>query len=745
MCVLIHVGLHHTPLHQKCLCYITFFFGNNNHFSPIKFRCFCSVQTQNLNNEVEQQQQQPRSRNNSKTAKTVANLINYKPWSNELLSSFTPSLSKTTVFQTLRHIKVPTKAFLFFNWIHEKGFSHDPRTYFIMLEILGREKNLNIARNFLYSIEKRSNGEVKLEDRFFNSLIRSYGEAGLFKESVKLFENMKLIGVSPGVVTFNSILLVLLRRGRTNMAKEVYDEMLKTYGVKPDTYTYNILIRGFCKNSMVDEGFYFFKEMTSFDCDPDIVTYNTLVDGLCRAGKIKVAHNLVNGMSKKCKGLNPDVVTYTTLIRGYCMKQEIDEALDILEEMNGRGLKPNIVTYNTLIKGLCEAQKWDKMKEILEQMKGDGGSIPDACTFNTLINSHCCAGNLDEAFKVFENMKKLEVTADSASYSVLIRTLCQKGDYDKAEMLFDELFEKEILLSSYGPKPLAASYKRIFQYLCENGKIKKAERVLRQLMKRGTQDPLSYQIVILGHCKEGSYENGYGLLVWMLRRDFLPDIDIYDYLIDGFLRKDKPLLAKETLEKMLKSSYKPQTSTWHSILNRLLDKGCVQESAGVIVMMLERNIRQNINFSTKCLQLLFDRGLQDKAFKITELIYKNGFRVKMDEVVLFLCNKRRALEACKLLLFSLKNNENIDIDLCNIVILDLCKLNKASEAFRLCYELVEKGLHQDLICLNDLVAALETEGRTEEATFISKRIPRPDHLDRSERNNSTTKPRTNKM
>jgi hypothetical protein len=134
-----------------------------------------------------------------------------------------------------------------------------------------------------------------------------------------------------------------------------------------------------------------------------------------------------------------------------------------------------------------------------------------------------------------------------------------------------------------------------------------------------------------------------------------------------------------------------------------------------------------------------------KAFKITELIYKNGFRVKMDEVVQFLCNKRRASEACKLLIFSLKNNENIDIDLCNIVILDLCKLNKASEAFSLCYELVDKGLHQDLICLNDLVAALEAGGRTEEAAFISKRIPRPECLDRSERNNSSKMSRTNKM
>ena len=115
------------------------------------------------------------------------------------------------------------------------------------------------------------------------------------------------------------------------------------------TCTYNVLIRGFCKNSMVDEGFRFFREMESFNCDADVVTYNTLVDGLCRAGKVRIARNLVNGMGKKCEGLNPNVVTYTTLIRGYCMKQEVEEALVVLEEMTSRGLKPNM-TYNTLVK-----------------------------------------------------------------------------------------------------------------------------------------------------------------------------------------------------------------------------------------------------------------------------------------------------------------------------------------------------------------------------------------------------------
>ncbi|XP_027337743.1 pentatricopeptide repeat-containing protein At1g02060, chloroplastic isoform X2 [Abrus precatorius] len=725
--------------------------STNQRFVPVlnfnsTLRYFCSDHTQNHNGVKEHNQnKRPRLRNSSKTAKTMVNLINSNPWSKGLLSSLTTPLSKTTVLQTLRLIRDPSKAFRFFKWAQEMGFPHSAQSYFIMLEILGRERNLNVARNFLFSIEKRSNGTVKLEDRFFNSLIRSYGEAGLFKESMKLFQIMKSIGVSPSAVTFNSVLSILLRRGRTNMAKEVYDEMLSTYGVTPDTCTYNILIRGFCKNSMVDEGFQFFKEMMSFNCNPDVVTYNTLVDGLCRAGKVRIAHNLVNGMSKKCMDLNPNIVTYTTLIRGYCMKKEVDEALVILEEMIGRGLKPNIVTYNTLIKGLCEAHELDKLKDILEQLKGDCGLNPDTCTFNIIIHLHCCAGNMEEALKVFKSMKKFQVPADSASYSILIRSLCQKGDWNMAEMLFDELFEKEILLRNFGSKPLAASFCPIFQYLCEHGKTKKAERVIRQLMKRGTQDPLSYKTVIMGHCSEGAYENGYELLMWMLRRNFLPDVEIYDYLIDGFLQNDKPLLAKETLEKMLKSSYQPKTSTWHSILAKLLEKGCAHESAYVIVMMLEKNIRQNVRMSTESLLLLFGHGLINRAFEIIELLYKNGYCVKVEEVVQFLCKRRKPSEACRMLLFSLENHQNVDIDLCNSVILDLCKIQKVSEAFSLCYELVEKGLHQQLICLNDLVTALEARGRIEEAAFISKRITKLENIDKPALNYSSKMFTPNKM
>lgn len=663
----------------------------------------------------------------SKLARSMARAVNSKPWSVEVessLSSLYPSesISRTTVLQTLRLIKNPGDGLRFFDWVSNKGFSHKEQSFFLMLEFLGRARNLNIARNFLFSIEKRSNGCVKLEDRYFNSLIRSYGNTGLFQESVKLFETMKNMGISPSVVTFNSLLSVLLKRGRTGMAHDLFDEMRRTYGVTPDSYTFNILIRGFCKNSMVDEAFRIFKEMEPYHCDPDVVTFNTIMDGLCRAGKVRIAHNVLNGMMKKATDVHPNIVSYTTLVRGYCMKQQVDEALVVFRELLSRGLKPNAVTYNTLIKGLSEAHRYDDIKEILSGRDTFTTFAPDACTSNILIKAHCDAGHLDAAMKVFQQMVNMKLHPDSASFSVLIRTLCMRNEFDRAETLFNELLEKEVLLGKDGCKPLAAAYNPMFEYLCANGKTKQADKCFRQLMKRGAQDPPSYRTLIMGHCREGKFKAAYDLLVLMLRREFVPDLETYEILIDGLLKIGEAVLAHDTLQRMLRSSYLPVATTFHSVLVELVKRKCANESFGLVRLMLEKQIRQNIEFSTHAVRLLFSSGQKEKAFFVVRLLYDNGYFVKMEELLDFLCENRKLLVAHRLVLFCLEKSQMVDIGTCNTVIEGLCKHKRHSEAFTLYKELVELGNHQQLSSHVVLRNALEAAGKLEELHFVSKRM-----------------------
>ncbi|GER50856.1 pentatricopeptide repeat-containing protein [Striga asiatica] len=660
----------------------------------------------------------------TRKSRTMAQLINSKPWSARLpssLSAYTP-LSQTAFFQTLRRIKDPSKALRFFKWARHSGFTHNHHSYFIMLEILGRARNLNPARNFLLSIPKNSGNTVQLTDKFFNSLIRSYGDAGLFQESIKLFKVMKSMAIVPSAVTFNSLFHILLKRGRLAMVHELYDEMLRTYGVKPDSYTFNILIRGLCKNSKVDEAFRRFKEMDTFNYKPDLITYNTIVDGLCRVGKVNVARNVVNGMLKKSEDLRPNVVTYTTLIRGFCGKRDIDKALGVFREMIDGEIKPNNITCNTLIQGLCESQKFDMLREVLEECERESdGFVPDTCTFNTLMNAHCNNGNLKDALGFLERMEEMNVKQDSATYSILIRALCQNGNYGKAEELLDELFEKEILLHDNNCTPLAASFNPVFEYLCANGKTKKAEKILRQLMKRGTQDPVAFETLILGHCKEDTFEDGHKLLVLMLRRYFLPSFKIYESLIKGLLRKQEADLAHDTLEKMVRSSYLPRTSVFHCVLTELIEKGFARESADLMLLMLDKEIRPNINLSSDVVRLLFKSRMRNRAFELVKRIYENGYVVGMEELVVFLCRDRKLLEAYELMMFSVKNDQHIGETSCSTVLTELCKGRRLSEAFQVYYELLEKGVKLPMSCLVELRSALEAGGKLKEAQFVAKR------------------------
>ncbi|GAA0165402.1 hypothetical protein LIER_20813 [Lithospermum erythrorhizon] len=528
-----------------------------------------------------------------------------------------------------------------------------------------------------------------------------------------------MMGISPSVYTFNILFMVLLKRGRIGMVYEVFDEMLKTFGVKPDLYSFNILIRGFCKNKMVDRGYRFFMEMEKFGCEGDVVTYNTIVDGLCRAGKVGIARNVLRGMSRKGLDLSPNVVTYTTLIRGYCGKGLIDEASDVYEEMITRGIMPNEVTYNTLIPGLCEAHKLDRVKEVLEQSEG---FVPDTCTFNILMKAHCDVGNLDEARKVFDNMSRLNVRPDSASYSVLIRCFCMRGLFERAEELFDELSGKEILLREDGCTPLVAAFNPVFEYLSKSGKTRKAEKVFRQLMRRGTQDALAFEILIMGHCREASYEAGYALLVLMQGRSFVPNLNIYESLIDGLQQKAEFIRAYDTLGRMLKDSHIPRTSTFHSILAGLLENGSAREATSLIKLMLEKKVRPTMYLSTNTLKVLFKHRLKDRAFETFTSLHECGYRVNMEELVTFLCQERKLVEAYELLLHSIKKEQTANLNTCNMVLTGLCKIGRISEAFKLYYEVIELKIPGQLGCLEDLRIALQAKGRLRDAEFLAKRM-----------------------
>lgn len=413
------------------------------------------------------------------------------------------------------------------------------------------------------------------------------------------------------------------------------------------------------------------------------------------------------------------------MIRAYCAKRLADEALAIFKMMVADGVAPNRITYNTMVQGFCEAGRMELVKGVLEM----DSFKPDTCTFNTLMAAHCREGRIKDATKVFDQMVELRVRRDSASYSMVIRALCENGEFGRAEELVDELLEKEVLKKRGGCVPLIAAYNPFFVYLCENGKANKARMLFGQLLDRRSKvDFPAFKTLILGHCKEGDFEEGYQLVLSMLKRDLVPDDECYIAVVVGFLQKGRMKFAWDALHRMLNSGLRPSTSTFHSVLLGLLKKdGCAKEAADLIEIMLERKIRQNLDLSTNLIDALFKSNLNDRAYKIITSLYDHGYYIKMEKLIAILCEKKKFIEAAELTLFSLQKRHDLGVAVPSLVLDGLCMTGRASEAFRLFYEFIENRSTSAAAAPRSLVAlhhALEEDGKMKEAGFVAKQMRR---------------------
>ncbi|KAM1533113.1 hypothetical protein FF1_007016 [Malus domestica] len=79
--------------------------------------------------------------------------------------------------------------------------------------------------------------------------------------------------------------------------------------------------------------------MESNDCCPDVYTFSALIDGLCKRNNVHQAMALLNKMLEL--KLSPNLVTYNLLIHGQCKAGHFDSAYRLLNLMTHSGLAPD--------------------------------------------------------------------------------------------------------------------------------------------------------------------------------------------------------------------------------------------------------------------------------------------------------------------------------------------------------------------------------------------------------------------
>ncbi|XP_057432330.1 pentatricopeptide repeat-containing protein At5g65560-like [Lotus japonicus] len=481
----------------------------------------------------------------------------------EPLKKFSCYLTPSLVTQVIKNTHNPHHALFFFNWAsnpqpNPNNYSHPRSCYAAITDVLLSHSLFSTADSLL----RRSN---KLSDFLASKFINAFGDRGDIRGAIHWFHKAKASG--PCALSCNAVLGVLVRANRVNLAKAIYDQVVKEALVEPDVFTYTTMIRGFCKMGMVESARKVFDEMR---CEPNVITYNTMIHGLCKKGEMDGAMRVFNRFAES-KSCRPDVVTFTTLIDGYSKRGEVQEALNCMKEMQEQGCQPNVVTYNALIEGLCLSGNVDEAKRMMSRMRLKG--IKDNVATNTsMLKGFCMVGRSEEAIKHMKEMVSRGMDLDVKAYSVIVNEYCKIGKPSEAVSILREMVAKRM-------KPSVSSFNAVFRVLVAERKLEEAVLLLKNMPRMGcSPNFLSYSIVICGLCKvKGRMQLVEELVSSMLQSGHNLDATMYNCLLGGYCEDGDEEMALKTVYDMIDKSFLFNKDIYCTFVKELCAKGKVKE------------------------------------------------------------------------------------------------------------------------------------------------------------------------
>lgn len=151
-------------------------------------------------------------------------------------------------------------------------------------------------------------------EQHYTTFIRMLGIAKRPDISQQLFDEMKALGLQPGLVTYAALLQSYAESGFFDRAQELLRHMFES-SIRPNAATYNGLIHAYGKQGHYDDMNRIFNNMKRWGCPPDFQTYSCMIVAYAKAGLFRRMERMWREMD--FNGWKPDYATINAIIQGY--------------------------------------------------------------------------------------------------------------------------------------------------------------------------------------------------------------------------------------------------------------------------------------------------------------------------------------------------------------------------------------------------------------------------------------------
>ncbi|KAK9284178.1 hypothetical protein L1049_023346 [Liquidambar formosana] len=250
-----------------------------------------------------------------------------------------------------------------FNQMDELGTPRSAISFNALLSACNQSKKFDQVPIFFSEIpEKYGFSPNKFS---YGILVKSYCESGSPEKAISMLKEMEEKGIEVTTITFTTILDALYKKGKSDEAERLWDEMMKK-GCSPDVAAYNVRIM-FAHGRKPEDVKALMDEMSDLGLKPDTISYNYMMTCYCKSGMMEEAKKVYEELEGN--GCNPNAATFRTLIYHLCRNEEFEKGYKIFKESVRLHKIPDFGTMRYLVEGLVKKKKLKETKELIRTVK----------------------------------------------------------------------------------------------------------------------------------------------------------------------------------------------------------------------------------------------------------------------------------------------------------------------------------------------------------------------------------------
>ncbi|KAJ7569039.1 hypothetical protein O6H91_01G058900 [Diphasiastrum complanatum] len=395
----------------------------------------------------------------------------------------------------LRFLRRHKDALEILEWAMVSG-TREPRLtdYVTYLDLTAKVRGLDAAAKYFKSIPHR----FRQTDITHKTLLKNYLDHNAAYKAKQVLKRMTEMGFIKSPSMYNQVISLYLKKQKENRIPELLLEM-KEVGISPDVDTYNIMMEMRSKKGDIPGMEKLFDRMqASSEAKPNVVTFSTLASTYISAGLHEKAEALLKSIQDSST-LGKAAETQDALIALYARLGKVDEVGKMWKLTGFSKISKSSFMY--MIEAFCKAGQLELVEELFLEMEGQG--LFEIQLANTVINILTKLGHLERAEKLFRNMVDKGCYPDSYTYHHFVTGYLQHNQPDKATEKIQQCLETHKFQRIV---PLFETMLLILNLHADKGDLQSAENLFHDMKRYNyAQNVKVYNVLLKAYLKSGMH------------------------------------------------------------------------------------------------------------------------------------------------------------------------------------------------------------------------------------------------